>query len=148
MRAAGAPKSTVGKAPPTATGPKTNVDLTKPVGPIAKAEKPLKIVFVSTEVAPWSKTGGLGDVVGSLPEELVKRGHKVCSRPPRACSDMPRCRFEGATRARSSPLAYTTRASPPTRSHPPRALVAPAVPPRAKDTSSRYSSRMLVYERR
>jgi len=144
VRAAGAPKSTVGKAPPTATGPKTNVDLTKPVGPIAKAEKPLKIVFVSTEVAPWSKTGGLGDVVGSLPEELVKRGHKVCSRPPRACSDMPRCRFEGATRARSSPLAYTTRASPPTRSHPPRALVAPAVPPRAKDTSSRYSSRMLV----
>ena len=29
----------------------------------AKAEKPLNIVFVSAEVAPWSKTGGLGDVV-------------------------------------------------------------------------------------
>ena len=28
------------------------------------AEKPLKIVFVSAEVGPWSKTGGLGDVVG------------------------------------------------------------------------------------
>jgi hypothetical protein len=79
VRAAAAPKSTkstVGKPPAAATKPVT-VDLTKPVGPIAKAEKPLKIVFVSTEVAPWSKTGGLGDVVGSLPEELVKRGHKV-----------------------------------------------------------------------
>lgn len=30
-------------------------------------EKPLKIVFVSAEVAPWSKTGGLGDVAGALP---------------------------------------------------------------------------------
>lgn len=51
--------------------------------PIAKAEKPMNIVFVSTEVSPWSKTGGLGDVVGSLPEELVKRGHKVMSVSPR-----------------------------------------------------------------
>lgn len=36
-----------------------------------KAANPLDIVFVSTEVAPWSKTGGLGDVVGSLPVELA-----------------------------------------------------------------------------
>jgi len=50
---------------------------------VMKAEKPMKIVFVSTEVAPWSKTGGLGDVVGSLPEELAKRGHKVMSVSPR-----------------------------------------------------------------
>ena len=28
-----------------------------------KAAKPLNLVFVSAEVAPWSKTGGLGDVV-------------------------------------------------------------------------------------
>jgi granule-bound starch synthase len=34
---------------------------------------PLNIVFVSAEVAPWSKTGGLGDVVGGLPVELAKR---------------------------------------------------------------------------
>jgi len=49
----------------------------------AKASKPMKIVFVSTEVAPWSKTGGLGDVVGSLPVELAKRGHKVMTISPR-----------------------------------------------------------------
>lgn len=43
----------------------------------------LNIVFVSAEVAPWSKTGGLGDVVGGLPVELAKRGHKVLSIAPR-----------------------------------------------------------------
>ena len=43
----------------------------------------MKIVFISTEVAPWSKTGGLGDVVGSLPVELAKRGHKVMTIAPR-----------------------------------------------------------------
>ena len=31
-----------------------------------KAAKPMSIVFVSAEVAPWSKTGGLGDVVRNL----------------------------------------------------------------------------------
>lgn len=44
---------------------------------------PMSIVFVSTEVSPWSKTGGLGDVVGGLPIELAKRGHKVMSVAPR-----------------------------------------------------------------
>ena len=48
-----------------------------------KAAKPMKIVFISTEVAPWYKTGGLGDVVGSLPVELAKRGHKVMTISPR-----------------------------------------------------------------
>eukprot|EP00218_Dolichomastix_sp_CCMP3274_P007546 CAMPEP_0170132498 /NCGR_PEP_ID=MMETSP0033_2-20121228/401_1 /TAXON_ID=195969 /ORGANISM="Dolichomastix tenuilepis, Strain CCMP3274" /LENGTH=571 /DNA_ID=CAMNT_0010367877 /DNA_START=21 /DNA_END=1736 /DNA_ORIENTATION=+ len=51
--------------------------------PVTKTDTPLKIVFISAEVAPWSKTGGLGDVVGSLPVELAKRGHKVMSIAPR-----------------------------------------------------------------
>ena len=45
--------------------------LTAPPGP------PLSLVFVSAEVAPWSKTGGLGDVCGSLPVALARRGHRV-----------------------------------------------------------------------
>ena len=32
----------------------------------------IKILIVASEVAPFAKTGGLGDVVGSLPKELKK----------------------------------------------------------------------------
>eukprot|EP00899_Mesostigma_viride_P014030 jgi/Mesvir1/22628/Mv14066-RA.1 len=45
--------------------------------------KPLNIVFVTSEVAPWSKTGGLGDVCGSLPKVLGKRGHRTMVIAPR-----------------------------------------------------------------
>lgn len=37
----------------------------------------MKIMYVSSEVAPFIKTGGLGDVAGSLPKALVERGHEV-----------------------------------------------------------------------
>ncbi|OOB80553.1 MAG: starch synthase [Epulopiscium sp. Nuni2H_MBin003] len=39
-----------------------------------KKEAPLKVLFVSTEVVPYAKTGGLADVAGALPEELQKLG--------------------------------------------------------------------------
>ena len=37
----------------------------------------MKILFVASEGAPFSKTGGLGDVIGALPKSLVKAGHEV-----------------------------------------------------------------------
>ena len=37
----------------------------------------MKILFVAAEGAPFSKTGGLGDVIGALPKSLVKSGEQV-----------------------------------------------------------------------
>ena len=34
----------------------------------------MNILFVSSEATPFAKSGGLGDVIGTLPAELVKRG--------------------------------------------------------------------------
>lgn len=39
--------------------------------------KKLKIVFVASEVSPFSKSGGLGDVMRSLPKAIKRRGHEV-----------------------------------------------------------------------
>lgn len=36
-----------------------------------------KVLFVASEVYPFSKTGGLGDVMGSLPLELKRQGVDV-----------------------------------------------------------------------
>src|SRR4029453_5555858 len=38
---------------------------------------PLKVLFVSSEVAPFRKTGGLADVAGALPKALKHRGIDV-----------------------------------------------------------------------
>jgi starch synthase len=44
--------------------------------------KKLKIVSVSSEVAPFSKSGGLGDVARSLPKALKRLGHEVIAITP------------------------------------------------------------------
>ena len=43
----------------------------------------LNVLMVASEVAPWAKTGGLADVVGSLPEALDELGHDVTVVMPR-----------------------------------------------------------------
>jgi starch synthase len=37
----------------------------------------VRILFVSSEVHPYSKTGGLADVVGALPAALARLGHEI-----------------------------------------------------------------------
>lgn len=47
------------------------------------------IVFITAEAAPYSKTGGLGDVCGSLPIALAARGHRVMVISPRYMHGCP-----------------------------------------------------------
>eukprot|EP00922_Rhytidocystis_sp_ex-Travisia-forbesii_P021424 GHVS01031372.1.p1 GENE.GHVS01031372.1~~GHVS01031372.1.p1 ORF type:complete len:555 (+),score=80.63 GHVS01031372.1:225-1889(+) len=42
-----------------------------------------QIVFVASEVGPWSKTGGLGEVMDGLPTALASLGHRVMTIAPR-----------------------------------------------------------------
>ncbi|PIQ85916.1 MAG: glycogen synthase GlgA [Candidatus Omnitrophica bacterium CG11_big_fil_rev_8_21_14_0_20_45_26] len=37
----------------------------------------MEIVFITAEMEPFAKTGGLADVCGSLPQEIVALGHRV-----------------------------------------------------------------------
>lgn len=43
----------------------------------------MNLIFVGTEVGPWSKTGGLGDVLGGLPPAMAANGHRVMTVSPR-----------------------------------------------------------------
>lgn len=74
-----------------------------------KAANPLRIVFISAEVGPWSKTGGLGDVVGGLPIALAQRGHNVLTIAPRyfcACFRVQAIRVAG-----KRPIVFIFRTS-------------------------------------
>ncbi|KAG4908458.1 hypothetical protein AAZX31_20G204300 [Glycine max] len=52
-------------------------------GVLGRIECGMNLIFVGTEVAPWSKTGGLGDVLGGLPPALAGNGHRVMTVSPR-----------------------------------------------------------------
>ena len=43
----------------------------------------MRLLFVTSEVEPFSKTGGLADVLGALPRALAERGHEVLVVSPR-----------------------------------------------------------------
>ncbi|GMP56153.1 hypothetical protein CsSME_00020736 [Camellia sinensis var. sinensis] len=60
-------------------GPKTEND--RPSSAIICGSG-MNIVFVGAEVGLWSKTGGLGDVLGGLPPAMVGNGHRVMTVSP------------------------------------------------------------------
>lgn len=62
------------------TGHRTNCH--RPSSAI-RCQSGMNMVFVGTEVGPWSKTGGLGDVLGGLPPAMAANGHRVMTVSPR-----------------------------------------------------------------
>ena len=50
---------------------------------MADSSKKMQIVYASAECAPFVKTGGLGDVAGSLPSALVRAGAEVIVMVPK-----------------------------------------------------------------
>ncbi|KAK2993309.1 hypothetical protein RJ640_006797 [Escallonia rubra] len=56
--------------------------LRKPCAVVISASG-MNLIFVGSEVAPWSKTGGLGDVLGGLPPAMAANGHRVMTVSPR-----------------------------------------------------------------
>ena len=45
--------------------------------PTSAHRRKLRILFASSEAVPFAKTGGLGDVAGSLPRALKHAGAKA-----------------------------------------------------------------------
>ena len=60
----------------------------------------MKILLVASEITPYAKTGGLGDVVGGLSSALRERGHEVT-----CCLPFYRCAREAAPGAK--PIGLT-----------------------------------------
>jgi starch synthase len=61
----------------------SGVDAEEPVEPPLAGPNVMNVIMVGAECAPWSKTGGLGDVMGALPKALARRGHRVMTIAPR-----------------------------------------------------------------
>jgi starch synthase len=71
--------------PPSAAGATAAADGEEAVEDAVKplCKERLNVVMVAMECAPWSKTGGLGDVAGALPKALARRGHRTMCIAPR-----------------------------------------------------------------
>ena len=65
----------------------------------------MRILHVASEVAPYSKTGGLADVLGALPRALAALGHEVTVVTPRYRVDRSRALRPGAAAARAGDAA-------------------------------------------
>jgi starch synthase len=61
----------------------------------------VKLLFAASEMTPFAKTGGLGDVVGALPIELAELGHEVS-----CCLPFYRCAKEVAREAKPAGLTF------------------------------------------
>jgi starch synthase len=74
----------------------------------------MELLFVASEVAPLSKSGGLGDVTGVLPVALAARGHSVSVVSPRYGGiDAAQAGYEprhAAVRVRGEPTTLWRRA--------------------------------------
>jgi len=68
----------------------------------------MKILFVSVEVAPFAKVGGLADVAGALPKALRKLGHdaRVIMPSYRMIEEDPRWELSTRLESVSVPLGY------------------------------------------
>ena len=70
-------------APQLEPAPEEAAPPAPPAEPPLAGENVMNIVMVGAECAPWSKTGGLGDVMGALPKAFARRGHRVMVVAPR-----------------------------------------------------------------
>ena len=76
----------------------------------------MHIVFAASECVPFAKTGGLADVVGALPRELVRLGHRVTVYMPfyarvqaRMAQERAGAELEYAVRSLTVPFRYYNR---------------------------------------
>ncbi|MDE3198825.1 MAG: glycogen synthase GlgA [Acidobacteriota bacterium] len=65
-------------------------------------------MMVSSEAAPWAKSGGLADVLGALPQALAQRGHSVAVVIPRYMNALKAPAVRVGERI-PVPLGYGTR---------------------------------------
>ena len=73
----------------------------------ARKETPAHVVFVASEGVPFSKTGGMADVVGALPKALSAKRHSVTVILPRyQMTDAARVRLRNLTLPLNCHLRY------------------------------------------
>src|SRR5215469_14980586 len=66
-----------------------------------------RVLMVASEAAPFAKTGGLGDVLGSLPPALARLGDEVAVVLPRYRGmALPRERIWDSLLVQAGPFSY------------------------------------------